>query len=45
MPWKTPDAFLLPRTVNAYSIQRSRLAMMEDFIQKHPQLWNEDIGV
>src|ERR1700755_464958 len=21
------------------------IAMMKDFIQKHPQLWNEDIGV
>lgn len=21
------------------------IAMMEDFIQKQPQLWNEDIGV
>jgi creatinine deaminase len=21
------------------------IAMMRDFIQRHPQLWNEDIGV
>lgn len=39
------EELLRSRGVSVKVVQDARcIAMMEEFIQKHPQLWNEDIG-
>jgi cytosine/creatinine deaminase len=41
-----PEAYLRSRGVEVAIVDsRECIQMMQDFIAKHPQLWNEDIGV
>lgn len=41
-----PEAYVRSRGVRVSILQDPEcIAMMKEFINKHPQLWNEDIGV
>lgn len=40
-----PEAYLQSRGVELTILQnRECMEMMDDFIQRHPEVWNEDIG-
>jgi cytosine deaminase len=41
-----PETYVRSRGVSLSILQNSEcIQLMEEFIQKNPQLWNEDIGV
>lgn len=43
--FRGPEAYLRSRGVNLQIVDSSEcVALMRDFIQSHPALWNEDIG-
>jgi cytosine deaminase len=44
--FKGPEEYLISRGVNVSIIDNAEcIALMQSFIETHPQLWNEDIGV